>query len=80
LKVQAEKLQLGDQIIFTGRVPHDKVQDYYNLVDVFACPRKKMRLTDLVMPLKSLKAMTQHKLVAASDIGGHKKLIEGGKT
>ncbi len=80
LKDQASKLNLGDRVIFTGRVPHDKVQDYYNLVDIFIYPRKKMRLTDLVTPLKPLEAMAQHKLVAASDIGGHRELIEDGKT
>jgi len=67
-------------VMFTGRVPHDKVQDYYNQVDIFVYPRKKMRLTDLVTPLKPLEAMAQHKLVAASDIGGHNELIEDGKT
>lgn len=80
LKAQAEKLMLGDRVMFTGRVPHEKVQDYYNLVDIFVYPRKKMRLTDLVTPLKPLEAMAQHKLVAASDIGGHRELIEDGKT
>ena len=39
-----------------------------------------MRLTDLVTPLKPLEAMAQHKLVAASDIGGHRELIEDGIT
>lgn len=80
LKGLADKLLLGDRVIFTGRVPHNKVQDYYNLVDIFVYPRKKMRLTDLVTPLKPLEAMAQHKLVAASDIGGHRELIEDGKT
>ncbi|MBT6032999.1 MAG: glycosyltransferase, partial [Kordiimonadaceae bacterium] len=80
LKAQAEKLHLGDRVMFTGHVPHDKVQDYYNLVDIFVYPRKKMRLTDLVTPLKPLEAMAQHKLVAASDVGRHRELIEDGKT
>ena len=80
LRNRADKLCLGDRVIFTGRIPHDKVQDYYNLVDIFVYPRKKMRLTDLVTPLKPLEAMAQHKLVAASDIGGHRELIEDGKT
>lgn len=80
LTEQAEKDRLGDRVIFTGRIPHDKVQDYYNLVDIFVYPRKKMRLTDLVTPLKPLEAMAQHKLVAASDIGGHRELITDGKT
>ena len=39
-----------------------------------------MRLTELVTPLKPLEAMAQRKLVAASDVGGHRELIEDGVT
>src|SRR3546814_6624738 len=39
-----------------------------------------MRLTELVTPLKPLEAMAQRKLVAASDVGGHRELIEHGVT
>jgi glycosyltransferase involved in cell wall biosynthesis len=39
-----------------------------------------MRLTDLVTPLKPLEAMAQRRLVAASDVGGHRELIEDGVT
>jgi glycogen(starch) synthase len=53
---------------------------YYSLVDVLAYPRKMMRLTDLVTPLKPLEAMAQMRLVAASDVGGHRELIEDGVT
>lgn len=80
LKEMSKAFGIADNVMFTGRVPHDKVQDYYNQVDIFVYPRKKMRLTDLVTPLKPLEAMAQHKLVAASDIGGHNELIENGKT
>ncbi|PCI51327.1 MAG: glycosyltransferase, exosortase A system-associated [Alphaproteobacteria bacterium] len=80
LKATARLLGIQDHVIFTGHVPHHKVQDYYNQVDIFVYPRKKMRLTDLVTPLKPLEAMAQHKLVVASDIGGHNELIENGKT
>ncbi|WP_138379646.1 TIGR04063 family PEP-CTERM/XrtA system glycosyltransferase [Luteithermobacter gelatinilyticus] len=80
LRHQARTLGLEDRVIFTGRVPYDQVQTYYNLVDIFVYPRKKMRLTDLVTPLKPLEAMAQHKLVAASDIGGHHELITDGVT
>jgi glycosyltransferase involved in cell wall biosynthesis len=47
---------------------------------LLAYPRKKMRLTDLVTPLKPLEAMAQRKLVVASDVGGHRELIEDGVT
>ncbi|HEX8603627.1 MAG TPA: glycosyltransferase, partial [Pseudoduganella sp.] len=67
-------------VVFTGRVPHKEVLRYYNLVDVLCYPRLKMRLTDLVTPLKPLEAMAQGRLVAASDVGGHRELIEDGRT
>ena len=35
-----------------------------------------MRLTDLVTPLKPLEAMAMGKVVLASDVGGHKELIQ----
>ena len=47
---------------------------------MLAYPRKAMRLTELVTPLKPLEAMAQRKLVAASDVGGHRELIEDGVT
>jgi phosphatidyl-myo-inositol dimannoside synthase len=67
-------------VIFTGRVPHDQVQRYYDLVDVLAYPRHSMRLTELVTPLKPLEAMAQGRLLVASDVGGHKELIRHGET
>ena len=80
LKLQAEELEIADRVIFTGRVPHGEVDRYYSLVDVLVYPRKPMRLTELVTPLKPLEAMAQEKLVAASDVGGHRELIEDGVT
>ncbi len=50
------------------------------LIDVLAYPRKRMRLTELVTPLKPLEAMAQGRLVAASDVGGHRELIRDGET
>jgi len=76
IKDKVQELQLEPYVIFTGRVPHDQVQGYYNLVDVFVYPRLAMRLTELVTPLKPLEAMAQGRLVVASDVGGHKELIK----
>lgn len=80
LRQQAKALGIDGQVVFTGRVPHQEVQRYYNLVDLLCYPRLKMRLTDLVTPLKPLEAMAQGRLVAASDVGGHRELIEDGVT
>jgi len=67
-------------IHFTGRVPHHEVERYYSLIDVLAYPRKASRLTELVTPLKPLEAMAQGRIVAASDVGGHRELIADGAT
>lgn len=80
LRIQADQSDVADHIHFTGRVPHHDVERYYSIIDILAYPRKKMRLTDLVTPLKPLEAMAQRRLVAASDVGGHRELIEDGVT
>ena len=80
LRAQAEHSPAKGRIHFLGRVPHEEVERYYSLVDILAYPRKKMRLTDLVTPLKPLEAMAQGRLVAASSVGGHRELIEDGFT
>ena len=80
LRAQVERLGLGQRVIFTGRVPHQEVNRYYSLIDLLLYPRHSMRLTDLVTPLKPLEAMAQQKLLLASDVGGHRELIEDGRT
>ena len=80
LKAQAQRLGVADQVVFTGRVPHEQVQRYYDLIDVLAYPRHSMRLTELVTPLKPLEAMAQGRVLVASSVGGHKELIRHGET
>lgn len=80
LRDQAARSSAAANIHFIGRVPHDQVDRYYSLIDLLVYPRKRMRLTDLVTPLKPLEAMAQHRLVAASDVGGHRELIRDGDT
>lgn len=80
LRRQVQDAGLSDAVVFTGRVPHAEVKSYYDLVDVLAYPRHRMRLTDLVTPLKPLEAMAQGRVMVASDVGGHRELIEHGRT
>ena len=80
LKAQAQALGVADKVVFTGRVPHAEVNRYYDLVDVLVYARHSMRLTELVTPLKPLEAMAQGRLLVASDVGGHRELIEDGVT
>ena len=80
LRAQAQRLGVADKVVFTGRVPHAEVGRYYDLIDVMAYPRHSMRLTELVTPLKPLEAMAQGRLLVASDVGGHRELIQHGRT
>ena len=80
LRQQAKDLGIEDKVVFTGRVPHEQVALYYDLLDVLVYPRLSMRLTDLVTPLKPLEAMAQGRILAASSVGGHRELIVDGKT
>jgi len=56
------------------------VQRYYDLIDVLAYPRHRMRLTEIVTPLKPLEAMAQGRMFVASDVGGHRELVRDGET
>lgn len=66
---------IADAVRFVGRIPHDRVSQYYALVDLFVYPRRPMRLTEIVTPLKPLEAMAGRGVVLASDVGGHRELI-----
>jgi PEP-CTERM/exosortase A-associated glycosyltransferase len=80
LKAQASRLGIERVVHFVGRVPHSAVSRYYSLVDLLVFPRKSIRLTETVTPLKPLEAMAQGRLLIASDVGGHRELIRDGNT
>jgi len=80
LRALAAQLDIEGAVVFAGRVPHAQVASYYQLVDICVYPRLPMRLTELVTPLKPLEAMAQGRLVVASDVGGHRELVEHGTT
>jgi PEP-CTERM/exosortase A-associated glycosyltransferase len=75
LRAMARELGVKDSVIFTGRVPHSEVDDYYDLIDVMIYPRVSKRITELVTPLKPLEAMAKEKLVVASNVGGHLEMV-----
>lgn len=80
LKSQVASAGLEAQVVFAGRVPHDEVQRYYELIDLLAYPRLPIRLTELVTPLKPLEAMAQGRVFVASNVGGHRELVRHGET
>ncbi|WP_405242490.1 TIGR04063 family PEP-CTERM/XrtA system glycosyltransferase [Lentisalinibacter salinarum] len=80
LRKLAQDLGIQDIVTFTGRVPNAEVASYYDTLDALVYPRRSSRLTEMVTPLKPLEAMANGKLVLATDIGGHRELIEDGVT
>lgn len=80
LKAQCRDLGVDDAVVWVGRVPQQDVVRYYDLMDAMVYPRHRMRLTDIVTPLKPLEAMAKGRIVVASDVGGHKELIDDGRT
>jgi PEP-CTERM/exosortase A-associated glycosyltransferase len=75
LRTLARELALGASVVFAGRVPQYEMERYYSLADALVFPRRSMRLTELVTPLKPLEAMAQERIVIASSVGGHRELI-----
>ena len=80
LRQQVTRLKLQEHVYFVGRVPHDKISNYYGLADLMVFPRLKSRLTDIVTPLKPLESMFFDCVVVASDVGGHRELVSHEKT
>ncbi len=75
LKIRAEQKGVKDRIVFTGRVSHNEIAEYYKLFNVMVLPRIQTRLTTLVTPLKPLEIMAMAKPLLASDIGGHREMV-----
>jgi PEP-CTERM/exosortase A-associated glycosyltransferase len=67
---------LVDRVIFAGQLVHEAAVDAYAAIDLLVYPRLPMRLTELVTPLKPLEAMALGRVCIASDVGGHRELIE----
>ena len=75
LRRTAELMPSSAFVTFAGRVSQEEITRYYSVVDVLVYPRRSLRITELVTPLKPLEAMAMGKIVLASNVGGHRELI-----
>lgn len=57
-----------DWLIQVGRVPHEQIADYYALIDVVVIPRKKLRVCELVPPMKVAEALAYGKRLVVSNV------------
>lgn len=76
----AENAGFSDRLIMPGRVPHDRVRDYYSLVDIAPFPRKPWPVCEIVSPMKPLEAMAMEKVPLVSSVGALKEMVRDGET
>jgi glycosyltransferase involved in cell wall biosynthesis len=76
LKELAAALKVSDRVVFTGPVPHEKVPDYYRLIDVFVVPRVRERAATYVTPLKPFEAMVLERPVVVSNLPALAEIVD----
>ncbi|MDD4477030.1 MAG: glycosyltransferase family 4 protein [Patescibacteria group bacterium] len=74
LKALVDEKGLNDEILFTGKIPQDKMFAYLNLADVFVLNSKYEGLSHVL-----LEALRAGKPIVASDCGGNSEVVENEK-
>lgn len=77
-RIQHENL--ADIVMFTGRVPHHEVEDYYSIIDICPFPRLPLPVTEIVSPLKPFEAMAMQKAVVVSNVDALAEIVTDGTT
>lgn len=72
-------LRIGDAVAITGAVPHERIQDYYALIDVFVIPRRDDHAARWVTPLKPFEAMAMGKPLLVADLPALVEVTEPGE-
>src|SRR5699024_4697341 len=75
---RVESENLGDTVMFTGRVPHHEVEDYYSIMDICPFPRLPLPVTEIVSPLKPFEAMAMEKAVVVSSVAALEEIVSDG--
>ncbi len=64
----AERLDVGEHVVFTGNVPFDEVAGHYAQIDLFVVPRVDERAARMVSPMKPFEAMAMRIPVLVADL------------
>ena len=80
LKKLAKELQIQHCVQFTGRVPHEDINRYYDLFDIVPLPRRGHRVCEIISPLKPFEAMAMKKALVVSDVPALAETIIEGET
>ena len=70
----------GAKVIMPGRVPGDAAEQWYSLIDIAPIPRKSLRVTELVPPLKALEAMAMEKAALVTALPALQEIVRDRQT
>ena len=79
LQTLVTELGIREDVIFTGKIPHDQVSKFYSVVDVTPFPRTNALVCQLVTPIKTYEAMAMGKKVIVSDVAALKEMVIDGE-
>ncbi len=68
LAAHARRRQVGDRVVFAGRIAKSIAESVYELIDVGILPRLGVEVTEVVSPLKTLEILAHGKPLLASDV------------
>lgn len=74
LKALKKRYRLSSRVRFVGRLPSEEIPRFLSCVDIVACPRLSLPVTEMVSPLKPLEAFAASKPVVLSDVSPHRTL------
>jgi glycosyltransferase involved in cell wall biosynthesis len=75
LKNLANELELDNSVVFTGELPHDKIVDYYNMIDIYVSVSNSESFG-----VSTIEASACEKPVVVSNVGGLPEVVEDGIT
>lgn len=76
LRKKVNKLGLNQYIAILEPVPYEKIMGYYNVVDIVCIPRKNTKVTQIVLPMKLIEAVSIQKPVLVSSVDALSNVIK----
>jgi glycosyltransferase involved in cell wall biosynthesis len=78
LEELCKALGVRDRTMFTGTIDREEVAGYYEVIDIFAVPRRDDRAARLVTPLKPFEAMAAGSALVVSDLPALREIVGDG--
>jgi glycosyltransferase involved in cell wall biosynthesis len=79
LQDQVRRLGLSESVRLTGAVPHEQIQRYYSLIDLFVIPRRDDEAARWVTPLKPFEAMAMARPLLVADLPALREVVAPGE-